>query len=417
VRLQATQPLPLLEPQPRDAPPDLRLTQPFARLRELAATAFGGTPGADEDWSQLDDAQHGHIPYPLILLKIADHWKAQHNGTLPANFTEKQEFQATVKAAARNFDMELNFQEAVRFAYLAYAPRTLDRERLADLQEQAGNNHNNSNTNNNTCSNELNILLQALDQFLQTHDGQPPVHGSLPDMTATTDLYVRLQSVYREQAAADVAEMKRLVQQLVAAANAPVTAIPEARIEAFCKNVFTVDLLQTRSLADEYNSNNNGVVEDDELCEDLAMATMEGDERPDQIPLLWYLGFRACQAFYVKHGRYPGTTSDDYRNDAAPLQECLTQIVQSYRLQDNEVVQSTLLAKDDSDGGGDSTTAASKYAVELARYGNAEIHNIASVVGGVASQEAVKIITGQYVPLNHTYIYNGIASTGAVYKF
>ena len=44
------------------------------------------------------------------------------------------------------------------------------------------------------------------------------------------------------------------------------------------------------------------------------------------------------------------------------------------------------------------------HAKELTRYGNAELHNVASVLGGVASQEAVKIITGQYVPLDNTYV-------------
>ena len=42
---------------------------------------------------------------------------------------------------------------------------------------------------------------------------------------------------------------------------------------------------------------------------------------------------------------------------------------------------------------------------------------IAAVVGGVASQEAVKLITGQYVPFDDTYVYNGIASTAGVYRF
>lgn len=31
-------------------------------------------------------------------------------------------------------------------------------------------------------------------------------------------------------------------------------------------------------------------------------------------------------------------------------------------------------------------------------------------------QEAVKILTQQYVPLNNTFVYNGIASTGGSYK-
>ena len=40
--------------------------------------------------------------------------------------------------------------------------------------------------------------------------------------------------------------------------------------------------------------------------------------------------------------------------------------------------------------------------------GGAEVHNIAAVMGGLASQEAVKLITHQYVPLNNTWIFNGV---------
>lgn len=32
-----------------------------------------------------------------------------------------------------------------------------------------------------------------------------------------------------------------------------------------------------------------------------------------------------------------------------------------------------------------------------------------------ALQEAVKVLTQQYVPLNNTFVYNGIASTGGSY--
>jgi amyloid beta precursor protein binding protein 1 len=60
---------------------------------------------------------------------------------------------------------------------------------------------------------------------------------------------------------------------------------------------------------------------------------------------------------------------------------------------------------------------ASNICQELTRYANAEIHTVASVVGGVASQEAVKIITGQYIPLDNTYVFNGIVAVGGVYRF
>ena len=63
------------------------------------------------------------------------------------------------------------------------------------------------------------------------------------------------------------------------------------------------------------------------------------------------------------------------------------------------------------------TTFANAMATEMVRYGAAQVHNVAAIVGGVASQEAVKVITGQYTPMAGTYVYNGIASIGGVYQF
>ena len=39
---------------------------------------------------------------------------------------------------------------------------------------------------------------------------------------------------------------------------------------------------------------------------------------------------------------------------------------------------------------------------------------MAAIMGGIAAQEAVKIITQQYVPINGTLIFNGIAGISAV---
>lgn len=53
---------------------------------------------------------------------------------------------------------------------------------------------------------------------------------------------------------------------------------------------------------------------------------------------------------------------------------------------------------------------------EICRYGSLELHNISSVLGGVASQEAVKLLTHQYVPINNAFVFNGIAGVAAVYE-
>lgn len=46
-----------------------------------------------------------------------------------------------------------------------------------------------------------------------------------------------------------------------------------------------------------------------------------------------------------------------------------------------------------------------------------ELHTIAAIIGGTASQEIVKILTRQFVPLNNTFIYNGVAGVSATYSF
>ena len=367
VRLQ-TPPLPLLNPKPRDGPPDLRLLTPFPALQNLAASI---------QWESLEDHEHGHVPYPFILLKVAAEYKAAHDGKLPATFADKQVFQGSVKTAARNFDMQLNFQEAQKNAYTAYAGRELDLDHLGSLRDVAAQ----------SCP-SLHLLLQGLDKFLVNHANQPPVQGNIPDMTASTELYVKLQNAYREQGEKDLAEMRVLVPDCVS----------DDELANFCGNVYNLDLFQPRTMQQEYNE-----VTPDDIAEDLAMSTMEGDERPEHSPLLWYLSFRACQLFFLKEGRYPGVL-DDYEQDIPILQNCIETAVQRSKLQDNDLVKATLLKSTD-------------YATELTRYGNAEIHNIASVVGGVASQEAVKLITGQYVPFDNCYVFNGVASIGGVYRF
>ena len=56
------------------------------------------------------------------------------------------------------------------------------------------------------------------------------------------------------------------------------------------------------------------------------------------------------------------------------------------------------------------------HAVELVRYGGAQLHNLASLLGGVAAQEAVKLATQIFVPLDNVYVVNGIAGVAAAFR-
>jgi amyloid beta precursor protein binding protein 1 len=286
---------------------------------------------------------------------------------------------------ARKYDHELNFQEATQNAYLAYTEKTLDDHQFQELLQKSE-----------ACP-KLKVLLVALQTFVKMHN-RAPLHGTIPDMTASTDLYVGLQRLYHDQAASDVHDMKQILQTMQQPPNAVIT---DEDVTTFCKNVFSLDVLTTRTLEQEMTAS---TATTPDLIDEWNMALMDPYEVPEHTPFLWYMALRGCRVFYQQHGRYPGTT-EEFAQDAGPLQMCMVQVAFEMKLHENELVQQTFL------------DVSCKYAQEMMRYGQAEIHNVASVVGGVASQEAVKMITGQYVPLNNTYIYNGIASTGGVYEF
>jgi amyloid beta precursor protein binding protein 1 len=378
VRLQLPpQGMALLEPKPTNSPPDLRLVSTFPAFTQLADSI---------DLSKLDSQQHGHVPYPILLYKAAQAFRRANSGNLPRSFTEKQDFKNQLKSMSRDYDKELNFQEAVANAYLAYTERDLV---LPDNVDQ---------------NSKLGRLCAALDVFTKQHsNGRPPLNGSIPDMTASTELYVKLQRIYKEQADQDLQVMTRIVQEEPSAQQ-----ITQDDIANFCANVYAVGHLATRSLQEEYNQ-----AASEEMVDDWKMTLVDPYEVPVHTPFVWYLGLRACHIFCKQEGRYPGVFIGSVEDDAEACRkdsESLAfiyqqQVIPHYHLTDQ--TQGDLL----------NAVNVAQICQELTRYGNAEVHAVASVVGGVASQEAVKIITGQYIPVDNTYIYNGIVSVGGVYKF
>jgi len=96
--------------------------------------------------------------------------------------------------------------------------------------------------------------------------------------------------------------------------------------------------------------------------------------------------------FYTKFNRYPGDP-DASIEDVVNVNKCLQELLDQWNIKDPVDI---------------------KYVQEIVRYGASELHTIASFIGGVASQEIIKLITHQYVPLDNTFIFNGISSTSTV---
>lgn len=74
----------------------------------------------------MDDHDHGHIPYVVILLHYLERWR-EVRGDYPKNFAEKKEFRKMVADGARSNPEggEENFDEAVAAVVKTIIPTSL----------------------------------------------------------------------------------------------------------------------------------------------------------------------------------------------------------------------------------------------------------------------------------------------------
>uniref|UniRef100_Q7SXP2-2 Isoform 2 of NEDD8-activating enzyme E1 regulatory subunit n=1 Tax=Danio rerio TaxID=7955 RepID=Q7SXP2-2 len=200
---------------------------------------------------------------------------------------------------------------------------------------------------------------------------------------ADSDKFIKLQNVYRDKAMRDAAVVSKHVEMLLQSVGKTPESISEQEIKLFCKNAAFLRVVRCRSLADEYSV--------DTFNKDEITSCMDS---PDSEMVL-YLMLRSVDRFYQQHSRYPGVYNYQVEEDINKLKLCVNSLLQEYSLNVN--------VKDD-------------YIHEFCRYGAAEPHTVAAFLGGSAAQEAIKIITHQFVPFNNTFLYNAMSQTSATFQ-
>ena len=143
----------------------------------------------------------------------------QHNGLPPQTYAEKQEFKSILNAQKRTSDEE-NFDEAIAQAYRAWTPTDV----LPHLVELFSD----------IPSTPFGHLLEALRLFSELPPHVLPLSATLPDMKSNTEGYVRLQNLYRTQAAEELGQFRALL---------PVS-IDDGLVNLFVKNAHAVQLLK-----------------------------------------------------------------------------------------------------------------------------------------------------------------------------
>jgi amyloid beta precursor protein binding protein 1 len=324
------------------------------------------------DITNLDDHDHGHIPYVALLLHYLDEWrKTSPNHTNPGTFKEKTAFRDLIRSGARTSNAEggeENYDEAAAAVLKSITPPAIG-SGCREMLEKASHMELDKRTPN------FWLVAKAVNTFYEKHKVLP-LPGSLPDMKAKSSDYVRLQNIYKTKARKDVAEVTATVRGFEKELGRT-PAMPDAEIEAFCKNASYVQVLQGTPLADmsRLSSPSSDGTSGKSPSRVLEMLQKCEDDTDSLLPL-WL----ALQLSRTDDSKLPARLQAEAPASSSP--------------DDLTVLSSHPLI--------------SPHLSEIARAAGGELHNVSSITGGMVAQEAIKVITRQYVPVDNTCVFDGV---------
>ncbi|KIM24858.1 hypothetical protein M408DRAFT_331530 [Serendipita vermifera MAFF 305830] len=325
----------------------LRIDNPFPALLEKATSI---------DLSSLDQTTHSHIPFIYILIQAAAQWRAKHNNTLPKTFAERKAFQKFIDEMKMKADEE-NFDEAAAQAFRV-APQPIPTGILKLFDDPALNAPGGLTRE----SKPFFHLLAALKEYvLSQEEGKRtlPLSANLPDIKSDTKSYVEVQTLYKQRAREERGMFKAVLVKRLKTLD-PGNGSDEALLESFGISEGTIDdFVKNSHGLTVLRSTVYGAIDKDPALLDTSLS-----EKPRETAV--HIAFTALDS--LPEGTEP--TVDNLR----------AQVVR-------------LLGKDAEIG-----EDVENCIGEIARTPTADLPTTAGFVGGLVAQEAIKLITKQYLP-------------------
>lgn len=332
--------------------PDLRLDKPFPALKSYLSSF---------DLEKMDQTEHKHVPYVVPLFKALEVWRAANAGTMP-NYKGKKDIKATINSL-RRFDDEENFDEAIAAVNTIISPTEIPSSLSSLLSSDEFNAH-----QLRPSSSSFWIMLKALDSYLKApqNEGLLPLNPTVPDMFSSSDLYVKLVKVYREKSNRDIEAFTSELSEICSSIG--VEMPDESLVKRFCIN--------SRGLQLHLHKHNT------------LLTSLNQVQQPGSTMVMLFILFEASLIFKKLNSRFPGDCEDiDLPSDIVLLNSYVSNLTKSL---DTEC------------------TVDEQLTSEFVRSGGTEFNSVASYIGGLASQEAIKFLTGQYVPIRNTLVYNAV---------
>eukprot|EP00871_Galdieria_phlegrea_P004796 jgi/Galph1/5317/GphlegSOOS_G3909.1 len=356
---------------------DLRLSEPFEELE----TYVNNFP-----LESLDDMNHALVPYAVLLVKALQAFKELHYGSIPESKQDQEEIRSLLKSWRRS-STEENFTEALQHCHFIWmqscgAPKESIRRILEDRK-----------TNIDSIQEMIHrkdhnlifwIFVAAVRRFVEKK-GKLPLKGSVPDMVSDTESYIGLQRVYKKRAEKEQKLVFGYVKEIAHQVGLQENSFTELQVADFCRNVSSIEVIRYCSLQEEFE--NAAWLKHELQC------YLDNGE----YDVYLYMAWRITLEFWNRWRRFPGEVlkikgesyilDTNYENDYIELERIAEE-------------RFPLWTKD-----------LKNYLKEMCRYGASELHSVASLVGGVAAQEVVKLVTKQFRPVNGWFIFNAANAT------
>lgn len=355
----------VIESHPDNALEDLRLDEPFTELKLYLD---------QQNLESMDKLEHSHTPYLIIIFKYLQLWREQNGNAWPKAYKDKKVIKEMIKNGIRKNEEgieedEENFQEAIQNVNNVIIETKIP-SRVAGIIADDRCEHPTQSKNP-----KFWIMVRALKEFV-AQNGSLPLRGSLPDMFSDSRRYIQLQNLYKEKANQDVEAFTSIVKEILQDLQLPMSFITSEEMKTFCKNSHFLTVIDGCSLHDEVKCD----VSKKNLFDIISpMLDMGADV---------YLIVRIILRFASEMKRYPGQAGDS--SDLEKLKDIAEKLSKECGLE--ETVSPSLLE-------------------EILRCKSQEMHSVASVMGGIAAQEIIKIMTRQFVPVDNTFLYNAITQT------
>lgn len=347
--------------------------------------------------------EKAHIPWVCLILRYLEKWKETHAGKVPETYKEKTEFRSLVRSGDPH---EENFDEACAAVLKSLNPPTPSssvREILSAPETSSLD----------ATSPAFWFIAHAIHLFYTQHK-QLPLPGAVPDMKAQSADYIKLQNIYKTKARQDCAEVLESVRKLEkSTGRSPKMAVDEKDVENFCKGAAHIHLVRGRPLQ-------IAGLEEGQPAKFGDRATTMAMEltTPDSLIGL-HIAFLAWDEYIATHRssaksaggelpKVPGSGPGDFEADTEKMTGIAHKIVDSLIKEAGTFIEDPEYSEVKENVG--------KFCMELVRAGGGELHNIASLTGGLVAQEVIKVITRQYIPVDNTCLFDGVASRSQVLR-